>query len=182
VLEKRIVPETAAFYGYLYVAGVTALKNGNVCKVNTNYWNTAGPVDGGTQWAYPTMPTTGWTLASMVHTDNAANEPNTWVIKKYEYVKEGADKALDAIYSGESIVAYNEGWFDTDQYQSDISGSTAVGAKLYVSGGKWCATATISNSVRGRFWGMKASYDTNYWNAAPIYIQILDPAVSGVAG
>ena len=181
MLEKRIVPETAAFYGYLYVAGVTALKNGNVCKLNAVYANTAGPVDGGTQWAYPTMPTTGWSFASMLDTDTHIANSQTFVIKKYEYAKEGADKALDAIYSGESIVAYNEGWFDTDQYQTEVA-TAAVGTNLYVSGGKWSTTKTATGAIRGKFWGMKASYDTNYWNAAPIYIQILDPAVSGVAG
>ena len=179
MLEKRIVPETAAFYGYLYVAGVTALKNGAVCKLSAVYANTEGPVDGGTQWAYPTMPTTGWSFTAMVHTDNALNGPNTWLIKKYEYAKDNADVANDVIYSGESVVAYNEGWFDTDQYQSTITNATSIGTNLYVSGGKWTSTATSGGTVRGKYWGIKSSYDTNYWNAAPIYVQVLSPAVSG---
>lgn len=192
MLEKRIVPEEAAFgEGYVFCAAA-GLKNGSLVKVD-GVW-TAAQVTGVNGTTYANRP--GWAragsikFAPLLNTDSSISVPETWIIKKYEYQRETSDLTLDVIYSGEGCVAYNQGFFETDVYTSTEGAADStwanvtVGTALYASGGTLVtgSNATATNSPkRAIFWGIKTSYDTNYWAKAPIYFQILKNAI-GISG
>ena len=190
MLEKRIVPEEAAYGGGYLNCGTAGLTNGALVKLNGSW--SAQAVTGVLGTTYANRP--GWArtgaplYAPMENSDTAQAVPETWIIKKYEYQRETSDLALDVIYSGEGIVAYDQGFFETDAYslhQGATSWATvAIGAGLIASGGYLATGSAIALSYQPRraiYWGYKSSYDTNYWAKPPIYIQLLKVAISGLS-
>jgi hypothetical protein len=184
VLELRQVPEEAANgQGYVFCAAA-GLKSGAIVKQN-GVWSAAGGPSGYEgKPGYAPSGAKQW--APMLHSDGVNTNPQTWIIKKYQFRRDNADLTNDAIVSGDMVVAYNQGYFETDQYSTGtydgITSAMAVGTYLCVSGNLLCSGVRSVNPYqpfRAQFWGFKSStYDTYRWARAPITVQILPVAIA----
>jgi hypothetical protein len=173
VLEKRIVPETAGIgHGFydLTAAGGGVLRTGQFVMLNSVFAATVSRTGD-----YAEAGDTRWTIAS----SGTAGINSGWniigVADKLAYKKEDSDLTLDIIESGAGIIVYTQGFFETDQYNTDMNTDPAVGDPLYIDTvGKLCKTAGGLNAKPvAIFWGKRSTFDSNYQATGYVYFQLL---------
>jgi hypothetical protein len=111
------------------------------------------------------------------------------IFDKLHYKIEDSDLTLDSVSSGQGIVVYRDGFFETDQYDFTVP-LASVGQRLYLNAAGTLCTGGGNPSVPARaiYWGTKdqfkasvmgdtpTSFDSNYSVTGMIYIQVLPQA------
>lgn len=177
MLERKQSGTTAGFgQGYLN-CGSSGVKTGTVVYMSGVFSDTGGPSG---KAGKPGYAPSGAIQFTPVGATSISGDSNTtyYLMDKLQFKRDDSDLTLDTIVSGQGIITYSEGYFETDQYT--LIGDTAtVGALLYVStGGVGAGTTTqpllTTGSLtgwvpRGIFLGKKTSFDSNYTATGQIY-------------
>lgn len=167
MIQKRIVDPWSIFgMGYLN-AGVSGLKKGAWVKLDGTWAAAGGPsgLEGD-----PGYATIGAIKFSPASTGDGATIP-AYPIDKEEFQKESSNLTLDTLVSGEGIVTYRTGIFETDQYATDITSAMAVGTPLYLNTSSILASA-VSGPQRATFLGIKSGFDADHVAKALIMFEI----------
>lgn len=169
VLEKRIVPETAAFgQGYLDAGSV---KTGQFVMLDGVFAHTVSRTGD-----FAETGDIRFTLASSGNGTLNSGYAVVGVIDKLLYKKEDSDLSLDTIDSGAGVIFYQQGYFETDQYNATLSTAPTVGAVLYLDGvGKLTSTApSVATPVPvAIYWGKRTSFNSDYQATGYVYFQLL---------
>ena len=99
--------------------------------------------------------------------------------KKYHYTPEDSELTKDTVVSGQEIVVFESGEFETDQY-SVVMNATTVGTLLYIDASSQLTTgfSALNRVPRAIFLGSKGtSFDSNYEATGLIWFKLLPPAI-----
>jgi len=128
MIEVRIVPaeakKSAAVYG--------AYKKGEFCVISGKFSSTqvASLVNGqANEGELELTRSTGGTAQCL--------KGQVFPIDKLEFAPEHSDSYHDTLASGDRVIYYTEGQFQTDCYDSTVSGALAYGTPLFVNTTGW---------------------------------------------
>jgi hypothetical protein len=97
---------------------------------------------------------------------------NVFPVKKYHFKPETSDLTLDPLNSGEFLVYYQGGEYETDIYGT-ISTNPPYGAWLFLdANGK--LTTTTGSAVVAEFIQKASTYDSSYTAAAMLWFRLLE--------
>jgi len=107
-------------------------------------------------------------------TGGALNIPGmVFPIDKHVYTEADSDSDYNTLTAGDLVIRYGPGnRLATDCYQSDISGGTALGTKLYVNTTGWLSLsghAAGEGSPIAVLVSTETVGTTNYFNGTPLY-------------
>jgi len=173
--------------GYIAVVPLqTTVKDGYFVKL-AGVWSSAQAAAITTYAGKP-----GWASANdMLYT--VATSGDTWTnpcypFKRYHFQPESSDTAIDYATSGESVVVFTAGEFETDQYAAAITANMAVGSLLYLdSAGKLTSGQQLQASPSAgrpvaQFLGFNNnspnSFDSNYMASGMLWFRLLPPFTS----
>lgn len=174
MLERKIVVSEGFGEGFLN-CGTSGLNRGKWVKIDGAF--VAGQVSGNR---------TGLARADSIRFSPATSgdgfSTKVGIFNKLLFQRENSDLNLDTVASGEGIIVYFDGWFETDQYDASVSGAT-IGQLLYLDANSVLATG-VAGPARAMFWGFKTtSFDSNYHARAMAYIQVLpQPWITTASG
>ena len=183
---KHCPPASRDGRGYIAVGpSNTTVKDGQFVKLD-GVWAAAGGPSGraGTP-GYASANDIKWSMAASG--DTWANP--VYPFKRYQFAPESSDLTLDVATSGEQVVVFMAGEFETDQYNANITTDMSVGTLLYLdanyklASGTQLATATYGKPV-AQFLGFNnqssTTFDSNYTASGMLWFRLLPP-LAGVA-
>jgi hypothetical protein len=174
---KVVPPGSTDGTGYLSCDPTNGYKQGRFVYLNGVFTSDAGPsgLAGG-----PGYASSGDRRYSAVTSASGTTVSGpVYPFKVYHFQPESSDLSLDTAVSGQNIVVYTAGEFETDQH-TGVTDSVSVGTLLYLNDNGLLTTGGASN---GRpvavYLGKKSSYDSNYTSQAVIWFRLLPwPAIA----
>lgn len=100
--------------------------------------------------------------------------------KKYHFKLEDSDLTLDTLTSGEYLVYFKGGQYETDNYGA-ISAAAAYGHYLFLDASGRLTTTTGGAAIATVI-QKAATYDSNYSGAAMLWFEMLDFPVNPLGG
>ena len=171
MLVKVGVPDTLQARegrGYLN-AGSSGLNKGCFVRLGGVFATAAGPSGKAGKPGYAPAGAARWDVCGIYNTGYIIG-----VVDKLEFQEESSDLSLDTIVSGESVVVYKEGLFETDQYENTITTSTAAGTKLYISASaKLTTTAPANTKPVAILWQVKSTFNSDYAATGLVLFELL---------
>lgn len=169
MLEVKHVPETARHGRGFLNCGTSGLKKGCFVVSDGKFTNNAGPTGYEGKPGYATNGSQRWSPATQFNTSGL----QVGVISKLEFQRESSDLSLDTLVSGESMIVYKAGTFETDQYENTITSATTIGALLYLSANSKL-TATAAGQPVAIFWGTKnTTFESAYTATGLVEFELL---------
>lgn len=162
--------------GYIF-CGSDGLNQGKFLKLNGIFTWDAGPT------AYAGKP--GYASSGGQRYDAATSGDDiataVYPFKKYHYTAEDGDVTLDTTVSGQEIVVYKGGEFETDQYNALITiakvnaASIVPGALLYLDDSSQLTTGydTTNRVPRAMFLGLASTFNSSYAAKSMMWFRML---------
>jgi len=164
LIQKRIVAPTDIF-GLGYINCGTSFHKGCWVKLDGKWAAKAGPA--GLE-GYPGYANAGDIKFSPATSSDGSTVP-AFPCDANEFQREGSNLSLDLLTSGEGVITFKGGIFETDQYSTDITSNLSIGAPLYLTSTSILASGegdgTVAHTgvpVRAYFLGLKSGYDSDH--------------------
>jgi len=171
------VPGVRTGMGYIKIGPSETFTQGAFVKLSSSTWGSEAPGTPGKAY--------NGALCYVPATDSDDINTPVYPIKKLIYKPENSETDLDTVSSGDGIIIFMGGQYETDAYDTDVEwDSVDPGTLLYLNSDSVLTTGQASDTTpaRARFLKVASSYNSKYASREVIWYELINQEIAVTSG